>query len=130
MLIVRAVCAVQPRHRAAPASPHGGWEKCTAPHPGNPNFEVTFFHNRATGESTYERPAEYGGDGESDSSDIYPTRSWMQQNMASMSPTAAPSGNDASMPPGATGQAAAKSPVDQVWAGAVCHTALACTAYF
>ena len=54
-----------------------GWEKHTSPHPDNPDYEVTFYYNPATGESTYERPPDFVDEQMSDASDIYPPRSWM-----------------------------------------------------
>jgi hypothetical protein len=40
---------------------------------------VTYYHNLATGESTYERPPDFVDEQMSDNSDIYPPRSWMEE---------------------------------------------------
>jgi hypothetical protein len=55
--------------RVRKQDPNGGWKKYTAPHPDNPDFEVTFYHNERTGVSTYERPANFVME---DESDVYP----------------------------------------------------------
>ena len=69
----------QDTDQAAAAAPSmaGCWEKHTAPHPENSDFEVTYYHNRATGENTYKRPAAFP-DNASDASDVYPPRQWAQ----------------------------------------------------
>jgi len=59
----------KPAGASAAAPSNGGWTRHAAPHPDNPDYEVTFYHHAASGVSTYERPAEFV---EEELSDVWP----------------------------------------------------------
>lgn len=45
--------------RGNPEPPPPAWQKHTAPYSADPAYTVTYYHNPATQQSTYDKPKEY-----------------------------------------------------------------------